>query len=443
MNNNSFQDIYYDTTNIDNPSCSFLALATEIDMYIYTADVSSDDYFDKLIELDNKCTKFDFWNKFTSEISILRERLFLVCCLVEYILNTPKHTINIEKLTNQIFFYPTEKMMFIKSLMDGSLSLLKHEYLERDKILTEIKITKKTKEYFLSEYNDYFIWEMNKNLQNDSKNSEKSDLINNSNINKTFVSKINYRQKVYNTYDVSVLNTSIPINEIIEMIGNAIDNANEYPKGTRGIKILCSGLPGTGKSEFAKYVYTHFQDKFNGILFISPSTVLSSYIGETEINISNYFKKAETESKILVIDEIDSFLRSKTSSQNNWEISLVNQLLIELENSDALIIATTNYKDMLEKAALRRFNLTIEFNSLNSTGIRRCLQSYFPKILFTREQMNLLNSCKTLTPSDFATLNHNLRFTPKEKVISEYIIKQLVYLQKDKDKNKIVGFNML
>lgn len=51
------------------------------------------------------------------------------------------------------------------------------------------------------------------------------------------------------------------------------------------------------------------------------------YVGETEQNIAKAFKEAKDKKALLIFDEADSFLQSRTNAQRSWEITQVNEML--------------------------------------------------------------------------------------------------------------------
>lgn len=63
------------------------------------------------------------------------------------------------------------------------------------------------------------------------------------------------REKVKDSYDLSILNTSIPANEIVDMVQNACTFAeeNQLEGSEAGIRMLFYGMSGTGKTELARY----------------------------------------------------------------------------------------------------------------------------------------------------------------------------------------------
>ena len=94
------------------------------------------------------------------------------------------------------------------------------------------------------------------------------------------------------------------------------------------------------------------------------SDLLSMWLGKTEKNIANAFKEAKEESAVLVFDEVDSFLADRSNADKSWEVTQVNEMLVQMESFDGIFIATTNLMANLDKASLRRFDLKMEFGYL-------------------------------------------------------------------------------
>ena len=72
----------------------------------------------------------------------------------------------------------------------------------------------------------------------------------------------------------------------------------------QSLNILLYGAPGTGKTEFVRYLAR----KLNRNLVIKrASDLLGMYVGQTEANIKAAFEEAEESKSILFFDEADSF----------------------------------------------------------------------------------------------------------------------------------------
>lgn len=158
------------------------------------------------------------------------------------------------------------------------------------------------------------------------------------------------------------------------------DKYKEYgavvPKG-----ILLYGKPGTGKTLIAKAIAGEA-----GVPFfqISASEILNKYVGGSEENIRNLFDAAKKAAPAIVfIDEIDSIAMQRYSENSNkYSAGLLNQLLACMDgfedNTGVIIIAATNYIEVLDNAILRRgrFDRRIYIQEPDITA-RRNLISYY------------------------------------------------------------------
>ncbi len=84
------------------------------------------------------------------------------------------------------------------------------------------------------------------------------------------------------------------------------------------------------------------------------------YVGQSEQNIARMFEQASQEDAVLVLDEADSLLRDRRGVNQSWEVTQVNELLMQMENFDGLFICSTNLMDDLDQASLRRFAIKVE-----------------------------------------------------------------------------------
>jgi SpoVK/Ycf46/Vps4 family AAA+-type ATPase len=94
------------------------------------------------------------------------------------------------------------------------------------------------------------------------------------------------------------------------------------------------------------------------------SDVVSAWLGETEHNLANAFRRAADEDAILLLDEVDSFLQGRERARASWEITRVNELLTQMETYPGILLCATNFVETLDGAALRRFGLKVRFDYL-------------------------------------------------------------------------------
>jgi SpoVK/Ycf46/Vps4 family AAA+-type ATPase len=127
--------------------------------------------------------------------------------------------------------------------------------------------------------------------------------------------------------------------------------------------------------------------------------------------MARMFEEAATENAVLLLDEADSFLRSRKLAERNYEITEVNEMLQGMERHTGVFICTTNLFDELDEAALRRFTFKIRFQALTA-GQR--LRMFVAEALagsetaMTAEQRSRLAALDQLVPGDFAAVQRQV-----------------------------------
>jgi SpoVK/Ycf46/Vps4 family AAA+-type ATPase len=182
-------------------------------------------------------------------------------------------------------------------------------------------------------------------------------------------------------------------------------------KRSQMASLLFYGLPGTGKSALAKHLSLELDTP---IIMKRASELLSMWVGGTEKNISKAFRDAEREKAILFLDEADSFLRSRETATRSWEVTEVNEMLVQMENFEGIFIAATNLIDNLDMAAFRRFDFKIRFDCLSSDQRWNMFQSLLedkPEDLSgcRAEYAKKLGQLGGLAPGDFRSAIRNLK----------------------------------
>ena len=249
------------------------------------------------------------------------------------------------------------------------------------------------------------------------------------------------RQTVGEEYDLSVLNTSIPADQVIEMTQNALDYAERHENANNGIRMLFYGLSGTGKTELARYIS---QKLGKDILLKRASDIFGMFVGENEKNIRRAFEEAEATNSILLFDEADSFFADRENAQRNWERTIVNEFLTQMEEFKGILICTTNLKNIMDSAMQRRFHFCVEFKPLEENGIETMLDKYFPEYHFSSGEIKNLEESGSITPGDFGSLSSRIRFMNQNTIDSSVIISELINLQKEKKNSNFtpkVGFS--
>ena len=119
-------------------------------------------------------------------------------------------------------------------------------------------------------------------------------------------------------FDFATVNANINLAELLDAL-----------KTGDGVGRLCfAGPSGTGKSAFASAVANALNRQPR---VIRASDILSPYVGGNEQNLATLFSQATKSRDVLIFEEADSVLSSRSSAKAHWEIVLVNELLSQLD----------------------------------------------------------------------------------------------------------------
>jgi AAA+ superfamily predicted ATPase len=151
---------------------------------------------------------------------------------------------------------------------------------------------------------------------------------------------------------------------------------DQLPYG-RGVAVLFHGPSGAGKTMAAMGVAKALGIN---ILRLDLSRVVSKYIGDTEKNIDQVFIDAQRSGSAILIDEADALLgkRSEVKDAHDRHANIeVAYLLQRMEAYEGLAILTTNLRQNLDPAFLRRLRFIVEFPRPDAEAReqiwRRCL----------------------------------------------------------------------
>ena len=128
-----------------------------------------------------------------------------------------------------------------------------------------------------------------------------------------------------------------------------------------GISALFAGDSGTGKTMAAEVLAGELGlDLYR----IDLSSVVSKYIGETEMNIKQVFDAAEQGGVLLLFDEADALFGKRgevKDSHDRYANIEVSYLLQRIETFQGLAILTTNLKTSIDRAFQRRLRFIVNF----------------------------------------------------------------------------------
>lgn len=136
-----------------------------------------------------------------------------------------------------------------------------------------------------------------------------------------------------------------------------------------GFACLFYGAPGTGKTET---VLQLARSTGRDIMQVNVTDIKNKYVGESEKNIRNIFRryrnycdKCEVK-PILLFNEADAIINKRNTnverSVDKMENAIQNIILEEIEKLEGILIATTNLTSNMDTAFERRFIYKVEFH---------------------------------------------------------------------------------
>jgi hypothetical protein len=165
----------------------------------------------------------------------------------------------------------------------------------------------------------------------------------------------------------------VAIEKLFKMLHNDHFTAIQERMTASGIRsgfaCLFYGAPGTGKTET---VLQLARETGRDIMQVNVASIRSKWVGDSEKNIRNIFKRyknycAKCKVKpILLFNEADAIINKRSTnverSVDKMENAVQNIILEEMENLDGILIATTNLTSNIDTAFERRFIYKVEFH---------------------------------------------------------------------------------
>ncbi|MEQ9407689.1 MAG: ATP-binding protein [Fuerstiella sp.] len=126
-------------------------------------------------------------------------------------------------------------------------------------------------------------------------------------------------------------------------------------------RVLFHGPPGCGKSMTANAL----GNALGLPVFVARfDALVTSYLGQTAVNLRRLFSYVERTPCVLLVDELDALGRHRGARMDVGELDrIVIALMQELEHSriDGLLVGTCNLPNEIDQALWRRFDVDIEF----------------------------------------------------------------------------------
>lgn len=139
-------------------------------------------------------------------------------------------------------------------------------------------------------------------------------------------------------------------------------------------KLLFFGPPGCGKTLAAEVVANELSLP---LVLVRLDSLVSSLLGETAANLRMVFDFVARTPVVALFDEVDALTKDRGDSADHGELKrAVNAVLQMMDGyrGPSLLIATTNYESILDRAVWRRFDEILRFEKPDDSQIVELLE---------------------------------------------------------------------
>lgn len=166
--------------------------------------------------------------------------------------------------------------------------------------------------------------------------------------------------------------------EIIDRLNGKYSRLYEEDDFVGGI--LLYGVPGTGKTMFARAVAGEIKAPFYNQ---SAKDLIDKYVGESGKNIAKLFQEMrKNRLSVLLLDDSDELFGKRKDESQSYDIAVANAIIREMDGFEkdkdhqVLVIATTNRPQAFDSAILRRFTQKIRIDLPNLELRKKLLDVY-------------------------------------------------------------------
>lgn len=181
--------------------------------------------------------------------------------------------------------------------------------------------------------------------------------------------------------DISLSDVVLPENQrklLLQILEERKNNSklakHNLPPANR---LLLCGPPGCGKTMTAHAIAHELNLP---MAYVRIDGLVSSYLGQTSINLRKIFSSVENQNVVLFLDEFDAIAKKRDDGHEMGELKrVVTALLQNFDNmpSNVFLIAATNHEHLLDPAIWRRFNYTINIGYPDADQRSELIQRWF------------------------------------------------------------------
>lgn len=140
-------------------------------------------------------------------------------------------------------------------------------------------------------------------------------------------------------------------------------------------KILLVGPPGCGKTMSASALAGELKLP---LFAVQLHGLITKFMGETAAKLHMIFEAAQQTRGVYLFDEFDAIGRDRAATNDVGEMRrILNSFLqfLEQDDSDSLVIAATNYVEMLDEALFRRFDDVVRYQRPTAAEVKELIQN--------------------------------------------------------------------
>lgn len=181
--------------------------------------------------------------------------------------------------------------------------------------------------------------------------------------------------------DISLADVVLPENQrklLLQILEEQKNNSklakHNLPPANR---LLLCGPPGCGKTMTAHAIAHELNLP---MAYVRIDGLVSSYLGQTSVNLRKVFSSAGSQNIVLFLDEFDAIAKKRDDGHEMGELKrVVTALLQNFDNMppNVFLIAATNHEHLLDPAIWRRFNYTINIGYPDADQRSELIQRWF------------------------------------------------------------------
>lgn len=136
------------------------------------------------------------------------------------------------------------------------------------------------------------------------------------------------------------------------------------------------GPPGVGKTLTARWLASQLGVP---LYVLDLTAVMSSLLGRSGANLRAALDFAKRGSCVLLLDEIDAIAKRRSDDTDVGELKrLVTVILQEVDEWPAtgLLLAATNYSELIDPALWRRFDLVVTFKAPETSAVKAAIKRF-------------------------------------------------------------------